>query len=90
VQLFLMEATILGLLGGVVGVGISIPITGFITQYTSSLLEYQGLQPVTIAQISPWLGAGAIGVTIAFSIIAGLYPAYRAARLDPSQILSSN
>ncbi|HSW78173.1 MAG TPA: FtsX-like permease family protein [Candidatus Chromulinivoraceae bacterium] len=90
VRLFLMEATVLGLLGGIVGVGVSIPVAGFITQYGSSLLESQGLQSVTIAQISPWLGAGAIGVTIAFSVIAGLYPAYRAARLDPSQVLSSN
>lgn len=89
-RLFLTQAAFLGVLGGGIGVGLSIPIANFITQYGSSLLQSQGLQSVTLAQISPWLGAGAIGITILFSIVAGLYPAYRAARLDPSQVLSSN
>jgi ABC-type antimicrobial peptide transport system permease subunit len=90
VRLFLMEAAFLGLIGGAAGVAISVPIASFITSYGSSLLESQGLQSVTLAQISPWLGAGAIGVTVLFSIVAGLYPAYRAARLDPSRVLSAN
>jgi putative ABC transport system permease protein len=90
VRLFLAEAAVLGLIGGSAGVIASIPLAQFITTYGSSLLQAQGLEPVALANISPRLGAGAIGITILFSVLAGLYPAYRAARLDPSKILSSN
>ena len=38
-------------------------------------------------EIPPWLAVGAVGLAIAVSIIAGLYPARRAAGLDPAVAL---
>jgi putative ABC transport system permease protein len=90
VRLFLTEAALLGVIGGAFGVAVSLPVANFITSYGSSLLQAQGLEQVPIANLSPQLGAAAIGVTVIFSVFAGLYPAYRASMLDPSRTLSAN
>lgn len=88
-RLFLIEAAILGLIGGILGVAISLPVAQLISSYGTSLLRMQGLEPVTIASISPLLGIAAICATILLSALAGYYPARRAAALDPSRTLSS-
>jgi putative ABC transport system permease protein len=38
-------------------------------------------------EIPSWLSAGAVGLAITVSVIAGLYPARRAARLEPTAAL---
>jgi len=52
------------------------------------LLQNQGLTLTNIAIVPPWLAGGTIMVTTIFGIIAGVYPAYRAARQDPVQALA--
>lgn len=86
---FLLEAALLGLAGGAVGAGLGILIGHFVNQRVSSLLQTQGLSVTSVAEIPPWLLAGAIALTTLFGVIAGLYPAWRAARQDPAEALSS-
>ncbi len=88
-RIFLVEAGILGFVGGVIGSAIGILVSTFVNQYVSILLQSQNLTVTNIAIIPWWLIAGTIAITSLFGIIAGLYPAYRAARQDPSQTLSS-
>lgn len=90
VWLILVQAAILGLIGAVIGVLLSLPLEGVINGYASALLSQQGLQTVAIAQITPGLAGVTLGVTIFFSLLAGLYPAYRAAGTDPSKVLRAN
>jgi ABC-type antimicrobial peptide transport system permease subunit len=88
VGLFLTEAAILGFVGGTIGVGLGIVGSQFVNEYVNSLLTSQGLSLANIANIPLWLMVGTVALTTLFGALAGLYPAYRAARQDPSSALS--
>lgn len=87
VRLFLVQAAWLGLAGGLIGTGLALVVSHYVNQYAITLLSAQGLALSNVAEVSLWLAAGAIGLTTLFGIIAGLYPAYRASRQDPSEAL---
>jgi putative ABC transport system permease protein len=89
VNLFLAEAGILGLIGGIIGVGIGVFVSQFVNGYVGSLLKSQELTITNIAVIPPELMLGTVLLATVFSILAGLYPAYQAARQDPSSALSN-
>jgi putative ABC transport system permease protein len=74
---FLAEATALALLGGLVGIGLG-------TAAAFSIQLFQPELPVTVTADSVAL---ATGVSVAIGLFFGLYPAYRAARLNPIDAL---
>jgi putative ABC transport system permease protein len=75
---FLMEACVLSLAGGVLGLGV-----GYLG---AALLPSVIGQPVTISVPA---SLGALGVALVVGIVAGVYPATRAARLAPIDALRS-
>jgi len=75
---FLVEASVLGLAGGVLGVAIG--IVG--AQVLPGLID----QPVAVSAVAT---IGAIGTALALGIGFGVYPASRAARLTPIDALRS-
>ncbi|OLC91315.1 MAG: hypothetical protein AUH86_20815 [Acidobacteria bacterium 13_1_40CM_4_58_4] len=86
-QLFFIEAGIMGLLGGILGAFLGWLIGRALTFGTNLYLHRQNLPGVDISSVPWWLGLGAIAFAILVSLAAGLYPASRAARLDPVQAL---
>jgi len=46
-------------------------------------LRPEGFPPEDLFDMPPWLVAGAVAFSIVVTLIAGLYPALRAARVDP-------
>lgn len=87
VRLFLLQATALGLIGGLVGSALAYAASYSINAYAAGLLRGQGLSVTTIIDVSPGLIAATIIFTTTFGMLAGLYPAYKAARQDPSDAL---
>ena len=86
-QLFFVEAGVMGLSGGVLGVLLGWLIGQALTFATNVYLKRQDLPGVQISSVPLWLIAGAIGFAVLVSLIAGLYPASRAAKLNPVDAL---
>jgi putative ABC transport system permease protein len=73
---FLVEAASLTGLGGLIGVGTGLLVVAGI--------RASGLLP---AAAPPWAVALGLAVSVAVGLIFGMYPAIRAARLDPIEAL---
>lgn len=86
---FIVQAGILGLIGGTLGAGAGWAIGMYANRYIMGLLAAQNLPATEVISISPKLILTSIVITTLFGIVAGLYPAWRAARQDPSAALTS-
>jgi putative ABC transport system permease protein len=86
-QLFFVEAGVMGLVGGILGAFLGWLIGRALTFGTNLYLHRQNLPGVDISAVPWWLVLGAIGFAIIVSLAAGLYPASRAARLNPVEAL---
>jgi putative ABC transport system permease protein len=86
-KLFFAEAGAMGILGGLVGVALGWAIGQVINLGTNIYLKRQDMPPEHFWAVPWWLVAGAIGFAFVVSLLSGLYPASRAARLDPVQAL---
>ncbi len=85
--LFFAEAGAMGFVGGTVGVALGWVIGRLINFGTNIYLERQHFPPAQIWSVPLWLVLSAIVFSIVVSLLSGLYPAARAARLDPVQAL---
>jgi putative ABC transport system permease protein len=85
--LFFAEAGVMGVFGGIVGVALGWTIGRVINLGTNVYLKRQHFPPEQIWFVPWWLVLGAIAFAIVVSLLSGLYPASRAARLDPVQAL---
>ena len=86
-SLFFAEAGAMGLVGGICGVAIGWLIGQALTWGTTIYLKRQDLPGVKISYVPWWLAAGAIAFAVIVSLVAGLYPAGRAAKLNPVEAL---
>lgn len=86
--IFITEAVCIGLLGGAFGLGLGWVVTR-ITQFILNRvwMQPQGFDAVDFFYIPLWLVLGAITFAVLVSLLAGLYPATRAARIDPVKAL---
>lgn len=85
--LFFAEAGAMGLLGGAVGVALGWTIGRIINFGMNIYLKQQHFPPEQIWFVPWWLVLGSIAFALVVSLLSGLYPASRAARLDPVQAL---
>ncbi|MGD0803247.1 MAG: ABC transporter permease [Candidatus Bathyarchaeia archaeon] len=74
--LFLSEAVLTGIVGGIVGAGL-----GFVVSIVAGNII--GLSPA----INIYLGLMVVGFAIVTCVLSGLYPAWRASRMNPVEAL---
>ncbi|MDR3674628.1 MAG: FtsX-like permease family protein [Acidobacteriota bacterium] len=86
-MLFFAEAGAMGIVGGLLGVGLGWMIGKVINTATNIYLHRQNLPSETFWSVPWWLVLGALGFSLVVSLLSGLYPAARAARLDPVKAL---
>jgi putative ABC transport system permease protein len=86
-MLFFTEAGCMGLLGGVFGVLLGWGIGRAINFGANVYLHRQNLPSANLTAVPFWLVLAAIAISIGVSLAAGLYPASRAARLNPVEAL---
>lgn len=86
-RLFLVESGLIGFIGAIGGV-----IFGWIISRTGSLIartfmEREGVTPMEMFHIPLWLVLLALIFGVLVSLLAGYYPANRAAKIDPAASL---
>ena len=86
-KLFFVEAGAMGALGGVLGTLLGWSIGKVINFGTNVYMERNDIPPENFWLVPWWLVAGALVFSVVVSLVAGLYPAARAAKLDPVQAL---
>jgi putative ABC transport system permease protein len=86
-KLFFAEAATMGLMGGALGVALGWVIGRAINFGTNLYLQKMKMPAENLWTVPLWLVAGAIGFAVLVSVLAGIYPAARAAKLDPVQAL---
>jgi len=86
-QLFFAEAGVMGFAGGLLGVLLGWGIGRAIQFATVFYLKRQGMNSPNIWSVPWWLVLGAIVFALIVSLASGIYPASRAARLDPVEAL---
>jgi len=86
-KIFFAEAGAMGILGGIVGVILGWAIGQIINFGTNIYLKSQSLPPERFWAVPLWLVVFSIIFAFVVSLVSGLYPAGRAARLDPVQAL---
>jgi putative ABC transport system permease protein len=86
-RIFFVEAGSMGALGGSLGVALGWMIGRVINLGTNWYMIRQDLKPENFWYVPMWLVIAGVSFSIVVSLFAGLYPASRAARLDPVQAL---
>lgn len=87
--LFLVESAVIGLLGAAGGVVFGWIITRVASFVAKQVMESKGIDPMELFRLPVWLILTALALGLMVSMVAGLYPAARAARIDPVQALRS-
>ncbi|MCJ7582759.1 MAG: FtsX-like permease family protein, partial [Candidatus Aminicenantes bacterium] len=89
-KIFFFETISIGFLGGLFGLGLGWGVSLIINKVVNIFLSKQGLPYLNYFSFPLWVCLGAVGFAIVISLIAGIYPAARAARVDPVVALRHN
>ena len=91
-NIFLAEACLIGLIGGILGIGLSFIVSSILNNASGQGLEALGIYGVgaegsPLSIIPLWLVAGAIGFATIIGMLAGVMPARRAMKLSALEAL---
>lgn len=96
VRLVVEEALALGLAGAAVGLALGLPFVWHVSvrgldlrAFMGASYSFQGVifEPVLYGDLGPWIVPYVLAVSIGATVIASVYPAWFAARIDPAAAL---
>ena len=82
-KIFFFESSTIGFLGGIFGLGLGWVVSKIINQIINFFLAKQEVPYIDYFSFPWWLCLGAVLFAVVVSLISGIYPAMRAARVDP-------
>lgn len=90
--LFLTEAGLIGLAGGVVGLGFSYSLSFLVNKFAAGMtdLGMGGGPDVAISLIPPWLALFSLVFSFMIGLLAGIYPANRAVKISPIEAIRTS
>ncbi|HET6220620.1 MAG TPA: lipoprotein-releasing ABC transporter permease subunit, partial [Dongiaceae bacterium] len=95
-RIFVLSGASIGVFGTIVGLALGLSIAGYIDRIGAWLLQFRDALPLPalvdfLAQlpsiINPWEVTAVVVMALCLSLLATVYPAWRAARLDPVEAL---
>lgn len=88
--MFLVESAMIGLIGGMIGLGISYIFSAF-TNFGGGEMNFLGMyfQNGMKLVIPWWLALGAAGISGGVGVLSGLYPARKATKMSPLEAIRS-
>jgi putative ABC transport system permease protein len=90
-KIFILEAFLLGCLGGGIGIIVGSVSSFFISEFSIRILPAVPMGQRITANVSPMLTPSNIilsfALGLATGVLAGIYPAWRAARMKPMEAL---
>lgn len=85
--MFLFESALMGFIGGILGVGLSLLVDIFINK---KLVEFMKMPEDTWMMVTPaWLLVAAIAVSVMVSVLAGAFPARWASKIKPLEAIAA-
>jgi len=81
-RLFLTEAAVIGVLGGIFGVGLSLIVSFIINDVGISFFDMITSRGEDISYVPAWLCVGALVFSAVIGLVSGYFPAQRATRLS--------
>jgi putative ABC transport system permease protein len=88
--LFLVESGVIGFIGTIIGIFSGWVITRIVSAVAHFYMRREGIPEMELFALPMWLILIALAVGVGVSVLAGLYPAARAARVDPVEALRND
>ena len=82
-RIFFFESGAIGLLGGAAGCVLGWAVSLVINRVVNFYMARQGMPHIEYFAFPFWIFLGAMGFSLLVSLVSGIYPARRAARVDP-------
>jgi len=86
-KVFFFETSLIGFLGGIFGLLLGWFVSGLINRVVNYFLSKQNIPHINYFDFPWWLCAGAVIFAVIISLASGVYPAMRAAKVDPAVAL---
>jgi putative ABC transport system permease protein len=86
-KIFVFESSLIGLAGGLFGLVLGWAVSRIINPVINYFAAKEGLPAMEYFSFPAWLCLGAVAFAVLISLAAGIYPARRAARVDPAVAL---